>query len=171
MSSGEDVVCIGEKVPSPSRPPCPHQEKQSQRTTVHHPGSTGTSATSPGPPLAITGTSPSTLWSPRTPIRGGTPLVSVSPTGMPHVQQIQALNLLLQTQHLQAVIAPGARVPKMGEKGSSGVRREARRKVVLEREVKPSEEQEEINKMAKEEVHHTTRWGEGGGRELFHDHV
>ena len=40
--------------------------------------------------------------------------------------------------------------------------------------VKPSEEQEEIvdieeiNKMAKEEVHQTTRWGEGGGRELFH---
>lgn len=81
---------------------------------------------------------------------------------MPHVQQIQALNLLLQTQHLQAVIAPGARVPKVGGKGSSGVRREARKKVVLEREVKPSEEQEEINKMAKEEVHHTARWGEGG---------
>ena len=54
----------------------------------------------------------------------------------------------------------------MGGKGSSGVRREVRRKVVLEREVKPSEEQEEINKMAKEEVHHTARWGER--EELFH---
>ena len=159
MSSSEDVVCIREEVPSSSRP---YQEKQSLRTNVHHPGPTGTSATSPGPPLAITGTPPSTLRSPMTPNRGGTPLVPVSPTGMPHVQQIQALNLLLQTQHLQAVIASGARVPRVGGKGSSGVHGEARRKVVLEREVKPSEEQEEINKMAKEEVHQTTRWGEGG---------
>lgn len=160
MSSGEDVVCIREEVPSSSRP---HQEKQSLRTNVHHPGPTGTPATSPGPPFAITGTPLSTLRSPRTPNRGTTPLVPVSPTGMPHVQQIQALNLLLQTQQLQAVVASGARVPRVGGKGSPGVRGEARRKVVLEREVKPSEEQEEINKMAKEEVHQTTRWGEGGG--------
>jgi len=89
---------------------------------------------------------------------GGAPLLlmpgSPTPVGTPHAQQIQALNLLLHAQQLQAIGGSSPSVPKV--RVVPGVRGGAGKRVVLEREIKPSEEQEEINKMAKEEVHQTT---------------
>lgn len=131
----------------------PSPQTQQRGTSVNHQGLTGISTTPPHVIPLLNSLSPQATMG------GGAPLLlmpgSPTPVGTPHAQQIQALNLLLHVQQLQAIGGSSPSVPKVSV--VPGVRGGAGKRVVLEREIKPSEEQEEINKMAKEEVHQTTR--------------
>lgn len=131
----------------------PSTQTQQRGTSVNHQGLTGISTTPPHVIPLLNSLSPQATMG------GGAPLLlmpgSPTPVGTPHAQQIQALNLLLHAQQLQAIGGSSPSVPKV--RVVPGVRGGVGKRVVLEREIKPSEEQEEINKMAKEEVHQTTR--------------
>ena len=132
-------------IPGSQLPTSLSPQNQQRGTSVNNQGLTGASVVTSPPlvPLLTSPSPPASLLMPPSPI----------PTGTPHAQQIQALNLLLQTV---GGSSPSVHpLPKV--RVVSGVGEGARKRVVLEREIKPSEEQEEINKMAKEEVHQTMR--------------